>query len=580
MLNVEVFSRYFFALLITLVVLFFRTSIPPLGEITPYLLFIFPIIISSYFYGFFPGAFATIVSALLIDYYITPPIHQVSLDLVGIFRSLIFIAQGIITSYFIDSIVRDRNREFHQRQWFETTLSSIGDAVIATDNQGRIVFMNQIAEKLTGWKFKRACGVHLTRVFNIINEKTRQKTFNPIEKVLKEKRIIELSNHTILIHQKGYEIPIDDSAAPIKNINGHIVGVILVFRDIAEKKKAQKELIKADEKIRKIFESVTDGVAVIDRYWRFKYINDQAAQIIGLPKPDILGRTVFKIVPDFKNTSLYKTFLKTRKEKTPNIVEFYYKPHDCWYESRLFPMDDGITVYFHDVTQRKLLENKKDEFMSIASHELKTPLTSIKGYVQILERLINDLGHEKAKLFITKTNMYIDRLNDLITDLLDVSKIQAGKLQLNIARFDVCDLIKESIDGIQLITDKHKINMTNEMHEMVVGDKHRLEQVLNNLLSNAIKYSPYADKVNISVNKEGNNIRISVRDFGIGISTNNLDKVFSRFYRVESAASKFSGLGIGLYISREIIRRHKGKIWVESKLGKGTTFHFTLPIQT
>jgi PAS domain S-box-containing protein len=232
-----------------------------------------------------------------------------------------------------------------------------------------------------------------------------------------------------------------------------------------------------------------------------------------------------------------------------------------------------------DITERKKLEQRKDEFIGIASHELKTPLTSIKGYTQILERIIHQMGDDKLKLYLKKTNTYIDRLNSLIADLLDVSKIQAGKLQMDFSTFDFDKLVDAGIETMQHTNMKHKIVKEGEVHTRIYGDKHRLEQVFTNLLSNAIKYSPDADKVVVTVSKDKDRVKVAVKDFGVGIPKAKISKLFDRFYRVEETSKRFSGLGIGLYISCEIIKRHGGDMRVESDYGKGSTFYFTLPIK-
>lgn len=231
-----------------------------------------------------------------------------------------------------------------------------------------------------------------------------------------------------------------------------------------------------------------------------------------------------------------------------------------------------------DITERKKLEQRKDEFIGIASHELKTPLTSIKGYVQILERIIHQMGDPRLELYLKKTNTYIDRLNTLIADLLDVSKIQAGKLQLNFDTFNIKDLAQDSIESIQHMNSHHKIVLQNAVDIQINGDRQRLEQVFTNLLTNAIKYSPKADTVIVSLKHNEKEVQVSVQDFGVGIPKKEQQKLFQRFYRVESTAKKFSGLGIGLYISCEIVERHGGHMWVESDEGKGSTFYFTLPL--
>ncbi|MHB1178108.1 MAG: sensor histidine kinase [Daejeonella sp.] len=221
------------------------------------------------------------------------------------------------------------------------------------------------------------------------------------------------------------------------------------------------------------------------------------------------------------------------------------------------------------------LNKKKDEFIGIASHELKTPLTSISAYLQFLQRNLVD---EKNKQFIAKALRQVGKLSDLISNLLDVSKIESGKLPLNCSTFDICDLTQEVIEIIQYGNISHKIENTCEgEHLLVCADKQRIEQVMINLISNAIKYSPGADRIVISVSETDTDVVVSVQDFGIGIKDDQQSHIFSRFYRVEGMEPHISGLGIGLYISDDIISRHNGVLVVESKPGMGSTFSFKIP---
>ncbi|QQS44244.1 PAS domain-containing protein [Candidatus Roizmanbacteria bacterium] len=240
---------------------------------------------------------------------------------------------------------------------------------------------------------------------------------------------------------------------------------------------------------------------------------------------------------------------------------------------------EEVLAFALDITARKELERKKDEFMSIASHELRTPLTSIKGYTQILERIIQQMGDQRLHTYLKKTNTYVERLNSLIVELLDVSKIQAGKLVMNYEAVDFDAFIEESIESIRHFSSRHSIVYHGRINEVLRIDRNRLEQVLTNLITNAIKYSPNGNKVEVQVKKEGNSVVVSITDEGIGISKKDQKNLFNRFYRVESSSNSFSGLGIGLYISREIINRHGGKIWATSKKGEGSTFSFSLPLQ-
>ncbi len=233
-----------------------------------------------------------------------------------------------------------------------------------------------------------------------------------------------------------------------------------------------------------------------------------------------------------------------------------------------------------EIEFRKLAESKKDEFISIASHELKTPLTSIKGYIQILQRTVKKHDDEAINNYLKRTQLQIGKLNNLVSDLLDISKIESGKIEFNSAWFDFGNLVKNTIEIIQQTQD-YQINLKSFVENIFVyGDENRLEQVIINYLTNAIKYSPDADSVEVKFHLTAKDeIYLSVRDFGIGISPEKQPLIFEKFYRVEESSTRFQGLGIGLFISAEIIKRHNGHFGVLSEEGKGSEFYFTLPVE-
>lgn len=250
----------------------------------------------------------------------------------------------------------------------------------------------------------------------------------------------------------------------------------------------------------------------------------------------------------------------------------------------------GVIVLAHEITdlvnarilaQRNSHElaeqiKRKDEFMSVASHELKTPLTTMKAALQILGKL--DIGNPKATLFVSKANKQMDRLTSLVTDLLSVTSLQSGKMKFYFEDFSLDEMLGDVIEQHQQSQTGHQIILEGKTDIVLNADNNRIEQVVNNLLSNAIKYSPGADKVIVKVERKSNMMRLSVTDFGIGIPEDQVSHVFDRFYRVEESGRNFQGLGLGLYISAEIIHRHNGKIGVERNKDGGSTFWFSLPI--
>jgi len=239
-----------------------------------------------------------------------------------------------------------------------------------------------------------------------------------------------------------------------------------------------------------------------------------------------------------------------------------------------------------NVSTRKAAEEKlkeaivlRDDFISVASHELKTPVTSVKIFTQVLKKHSEQIGDKKAVAHLSTMDKQLNKLTELIYDLLNVSKIQAGKMEFKERSFDFDKAVKEVVDVLQQTSTKHKIELKGKTKKQVLGDEERLGQVINNLISNAIKYSPKADKVIIKLSTDNGNVTVGVRDFGIGMEKAHIKRIFERFYRVYDTTDKtFPGLGIGLYISSEIVSRHGGRLWVESNPGKGSTFYFSLPI--
>ncbi|HEY0175343.1 MAG TPA: hybrid sensor histidine kinase/response regulator [Pedobacter sp.] len=236
------------------------------------------------------------------------------------------------------------------------------------------------------------------------------------------------------------------------------------------------------------------------------------------------------------------------------------------------------TALLEEIEFRKKAERKKDEFISIASHELKTPLTSVKGYVQLLERSIDKGDIPTVKKHLEKAQMQLDKLHDLIADLLDISKIESGKLKFNKKYFDLNALVDSIVEIIHQSNPEFRIIKAGFVPQQIFADEMRLEQVIVNFLTNAIKYAPGTSEVHIRLDVADDRVVVTVKDFGIGIHPDQQKSVFDKFYRVEETAIHFQGLGIGLYISAEIIRRHGGTVGVNSIPGEGSEFYFNIPL--
>ncbi|CAN5205080.1 hypothetical protein BH11PAT1_BH11PAT1_4750 [soil metagenome] len=245
-----------------------------------------------------------------------------------------------------------------------------------------------------------------------------------------------------------------------------------------------------------------------------------------------------------------------------------------------------------EIQERKRLEKQKDEFLALASHELKTPLTSLKGYSQVAHKRAERNGDIDGAKFLVKMDKQINKLTDLVGDLLDVTKVTAGRLDFQMQEFDFGELIEEVVEAMQSTTDKQQLVMKGKVSKIIMGDRERIGQVVTNLLSNAIKYSPNAQEIIITQSEEEGKVQLAVHDFGIGIGKIEQERIFDQFYREPGETKTFPGLGLGLYISKEIIARHNGHIWVESPprngqdgnknrdrmTTSGSIFNFTLPV--
>lgn len=262
------------------------------------------------------------------------------------------------------------------------------------------------------------------------------------------------------------------------------------------------------------------------------------------------------------------------------LNSIYYKCHLL----RIVPIFENQKILkwigtFTDIEDQKQIEKKKDEFLSITSHELKTPLTSVKAYIQLLSRSLKHHESEQIKNYIEKAQLQVGKLNELISDLLDISKIESGELKLNKQEFDVKKLIESAVETIQQTHEDFELEVVNNESSLKVqADESRIEQVLINYLTNALKYSP--DKKFLRITREiaDNNLIVKVKDSGIGIPPEKQKDIFSKFYRVEESSLKFQGLGIGLYICAEIIKKHNGHVGVESFINEGSEFYFSIPI--
>jgi PAS domain S-box-containing protein len=370
---------------------------------------------------------------------------------------------------------------------------------------------------------------------------------------------------------------------PLKSDTGKTTSIMVVATDVTEQVRARQVVEASATRFRFMLDAIPQQVWTAKPSGDLDYVNQVVCNDFGQEEKQIVrsGWQGF-IHPDDRDESLLKwaEALASGKEYSVEFRLLFQDGNYIWHLARALPLVENGEIKLWlgtntNIDLQKSSSQKKDEFLSIASHELKTPLTSIKAYNQLISRSKNI---DKLQGFVAKSAEHIVRLEKLISDLLDVTKINAGKLNYTMQPFNFKHMLQESVESVQHTTMTHQIILESAADVEVTGDNFRLEQVMNNFLTNAIKYSPDANRVVVNGKVEGGNIVVSVQDFGIGIAEESLDKLFDRYYRVDNTAMRFEGLGLGLFISSEILKRHHGSFWIESKEGKGSTFYFRIPL--
>jgi PAS domain S-box-containing protein len=356
-----------------------------------------------------------------------------------------------------------------------------------------------------------------------------------------------------------------------------------VIVDVTDRKNAELALTESGELFRFLADAIPHKIWTSGPDGRVTYYNQGWYDYTGIFDFEELKEKVWDILHPEDRVKAEIEWPLAIQSGEGMETESRFRRHDGqyrWHLSRVKAhrdADGNIRLWVGtstDIHEQKENEKRKDEFLSIASHELKTPLTSIKAFNQLMKRTKDE---QRLTGFIDRSAEHIYRLERLINDLLDVTKINAGKMNYTVEEFDFSQFLRDSIANMQDNTT-HEIILESAPEISYKGDRLRLEQVMNNFLTNAAKYSPDGTRIIVAGEIKENSIVVSVKDFGIGIAAENIDKLFDRYYRVDNTAMRFEGLGLGLFISSEILKRHQGSFWIESEPGTGSTFYFRLPL--
>ena len=609
------YQRYTIAILAAVIGLLARLALEPLWQgRLPYITLFPAIMVSAWLGGFGAGLVTTLLSALGAGYYWLSPLRSLRMvepgELVGL---AVFLVVGTVISALNEAWRREAIALAASEQRLAVTLASIGDAVLTTDEQGRVTSMNEVAERVTGWSSQAAIGQSVEDVMVLVSEGTGASLATPIRQVLQTGRATTLGEDIVLVVRDGRRIPIDDSVAPIRTAEGETAGAVLVFRDMTERRHLEIERESRDRMARElaaIVETSDDAIVSKDLESTIRSWNHGAERMFGYTADEMIGRSIRTIIPEDRWSEEDEVLRQLRQGNRVDHFETVRRRKDgstVHVSLTISPIRSaagivvGASKIARDITERRqaeaergrLLEREqaaraeieragrlKDDFLAVLSHELRTPLNAVMGYTQLL---LNDAippgGVARALQSIQRNAQAQVRL---VESLLDLSRVLAGKLELNPEAMELSSVMALAVDAVAPDALKKNISLRVAGNDSirVFADGPRLQQVFWNLLSNAIKFTPDGGQVTVDLATTDSEAIVRITDNGRGIPGSLLPFVFDRFKQGEGESSRArTGLGLGLALVREMVHAHKGTVTAESAgEGLGSTFTVRLPL--
>ena len=606
-------ARYVIAVTAAVTGLLLRLAVEPVWNGRLPCITLFPaIMVSAWVGGFGPGLLTTFLAALGAAYFWVPPLRSLSIIGQGEWLGLVgFMVVGTIISGLNEAWRRGTMALADSEQRLALTLASIGDAVLTTDENGDILTMNAVAERLTGWLSVEAIGRPVEDVLVLVPASSASTASSPVRDVLRDGHVASLAAQTILVSRDGLRIPIDDSAAPIRLAN-RTAGVVLVFRDISERRRLEDDRESQDQLARElaaIVETSDDAIVSKDLQSNIRSWNRGAERIFGYTAEEMIGRSIRTIIPEarwseedevmrqLRQGNRVDHFETIRRRKDGSEVPVSLTISPIYSRSGVVV---GASKIARDITERRQVETEraqllareqqaradieragrlKDDFLAVLSHELRTPLNAVMGYTQLL--MSGAMAGDQIPHAYQAIQRNAQAQARLVESLLDLSRILAGKLELNSEVVDLSSILALAVDAVRPEALKKQITLEiiDGSGIRVFGDAARLQQVFWNLLSNAIKFTPAAGHVTVTVSADDAAVSVRVADSGQGIPGSLLPFVFDRFRQGEGESVRSrAGLGLGLALVREMVHAHKGTVRAESAgEGRGSTFTVRLP---
>lgn len=551
-----------------------------------------------------PGILARIRKGETIEHYETVRKRKdETLVDISLTVSPIFDAQGKIIG--ASKIARDISRLKRAEEKLRVTLASIGDAVIATDPAGRVEFMNATAETLTGWRENDAKGQQLEDVFKIVSEGTRRVVDSPITVALRERRVVGLANHTVLIAKDRREYPVDDSAAPIVDGAKNLIGGVLVFRDVSNRREAELSALR----LAAIVEGSDDAIVSKDLNGVVTTWNSAAERIFGFTAQEMIGQSITKVIPPDRLSEETQILSRLRRGERIDHFQTVRQRKDgkaIHVSLTISPIRDregnivGASKIARDVsvlkhTQEQLeshaavLEARVRErtaelqqtvaeleaFSYSLSHDMRAPLRAIQGYAEVIIEE-GACTTPEAREFLQKIVASANRMDRLIRDVLNFARY--SRTEIAVAPVNLDELVRDIVrERPELQAPRATVTIDHPLVS-VIGHGASLTQCLTNLLDNAVKFMPPGKQARVHVYTEirGDLVRVCIADNGIGIDAEGQKRLFGMFERL-NPANAYQGTGVGLAIVRRAAERMHGKVGVESANGLGSTFWIELP---
>ena len=459
-------------------------------------------------------------------------------------------------------------------------VDSSDDAIISKTLDSVITSWNNAAQEMFGYTADEIIG---ETVYKLIPPDRLEEEPNILNRLKKGERVTHFE--TKRLRKDGSLIDVSLTISPIKDSKGTIIGLSKIARNITEIKNNEER----SAKLAAIIESSDDAIISKTLESVITSWNAAAKRIFGYDAEEMIGESIYKLIPTDRREE--EPHILNRLKKGERVDHFetkrltkYGKLIDV--SLTISPVKDskgniiGLSKIARDITTQKLEEQRKNDFVAMVSHELKTPLTTISSYIQLLLAKSKIEGDEFRTNALTRTHVQTKKMVSMIHDFLSIARLDDGKISLHPSIFALHPLIEEVVEDAKILSTKHKIIIADCEEITLHADRDKIGQVLNNLLSNAIKYSPTGGKITLGCTKIKNEVKIFVEDEGVGISMADQKKLSQRFFRSDNERLKgVSGFGIGLYLVSEILRLHNSKIELQSIENKGSTFYFQLPIQ-